>query len=90
MLAPPARAADANALDPAAGKPNVAPSTGQILAPSAPRAGGNRSGSGEVIVGSSGAPCTAPFEGAIRYADKKLQFCDGTGWRVLSVTPNSP
>lgn len=90
MSAGTAHAGDANNLDPVPGTPIVAPDTGQTPAPGAPRPGGNRSGSGEVIVGSSGAACTAAFEGAIRYANKKLQFCDGTGWRVLSVTPNSP
>jgi hypothetical protein len=40
---------------------------------------------GEIKIGSSGAPCTAILAGAIRYADSKLQICDGTGWRNVSL-----
>jgi hypothetical protein len=40
---------------------------------------------GEMIVGSSGAVCTPAIEGAIRYADKRLQFCNGAGWRNVSL-----
>ena len=36
---------------------------------------------GEVKVGSTGVPCTKDLAGAIRYADTKLQLCDGAGWR---------
>jgi hypothetical protein len=47
-------------------------------------------GAGEVKVGSSGADCTRAIEGAIRYADKKLQFCDGEGWRSVSTASDHP
>jgi len=40
---------------------------------------------GEVKIGSTGAPCTKALAGAIRYADTKLQLCDGTGWRNVSL-----
>jgi hypothetical protein len=43
---------------------------------------------GEIRVGSSGKPCTAEIAGAIRYADKNLQFCNGKGWQILqSISP---
>lgn len=45
---------------------------------------------GEIIVGSSGAACALAYEGAIRYADKKLYFCDGEGWRALSTASPPP
>jgi hypothetical protein len=47
-------------------------------------------GAGEVKVGSSGAVCTRSIEGAIRYAEKKLQFCDGAGWRSVSTASTPP
>ena len=47
-------------------------------------------GAGEVKIGSSGAVCTPTIEGAIRYADKKLQFCDGEGWRSVSTASTPP
>ena len=40
---------------------------------------------GEVKIGSTGAPCTKALAGAIRYADTKLQLCDGAGWRNVSL-----
>jgi hypothetical protein len=40
---------------------------------------------GEVKLGSTGAPCTAALAGAIRYAETRLQLCDGAGWRNLSI-----
>jgi hypothetical protein len=40
---------------------------------------------GEVKIGSTGAPCTATLGGTLRYAESKLQFCDGTGWRNVSL-----
>jgi hypothetical protein len=40
---------------------------------------------GEVKLGSTGATCTAVLAGAIRYAQAKLQFCDGEGWRNVSL-----
>ena len=42
---------------------------------------------GEIKPGSSGAACTAQIAGAIRYADVKLQVCDGTSWRVVALEP---
>jgi hypothetical protein len=42
---------------------------------------------GEIRPGSSGASCTAQIGGAIRYADAKLQVCDGANWRVLVMEP---
>jgi hypothetical protein len=43
---------------------------------------------GAVKVGSSGA--ARAIEGAIRYADKKLQLCDGEGWRSASTASDHP
>jgi len=40
---------------------------------------------GEVKIGSSGAACTAALAGTLRYADAKLQLCDGAGWRKVSL-----
>jgi hypothetical protein len=40
---------------------------------------------GEIKIGSTGAACTTEIVGAIRSADKKLQFCDGTSWRNVSL-----
>jgi hypothetical protein len=40
---------------------------------------------GEVKVGSTGAPCTPKLAGTLRYAGARLQFCDGTGWRNVSL-----
>jgi hypothetical protein len=42
---------------------------------------------GEIKPGSSGAACTAQIAGAIRYADAKLQVCDGKNWRMLALEP---
>lgn len=42
---------------------------------------------GEIKPGSSGAACTAQIAGALRYADAKLQVCDGTAWRVVALEP---
>jgi hypothetical protein len=47
-------------------------------------------GTGEIKVGSSGTACTRVIEGAIRYADKRLQFCDGEGWRSVSTASDHP
>jgi hypothetical protein len=44
----------------------------------------------EVKVGSSGAACARAIEGAIRYADKKLQFCEGEAWRSASSASDHP
>jgi len=40
---------------------------------------------GEIKIGSSGAPCTAEIAGAMRYDNAHLQFCDGAGWRNVSL-----
>jgi hypothetical protein len=40
---------------------------------------------GEIKIGSTGAACTAEIVGALRSADNKLQFCDGAGWRNVSL-----
>ena len=40
---------------------------------------------GEIKIGSSGTACTAALAGALRYADTRLQLCDGTGWRNVSL-----
>jgi hypothetical protein len=39
----------------------------------------------EIKVGSSGAACSARLTGALRSAGNKLQFCDGAGWRNVSL-----
>jgi hypothetical protein len=43
---------------------------------------------GEIKVGNSGVSCIATTEGAQRYnsGTKKMQFCDGTGWRNHTST----
>jgi hypothetical protein len=40
---------------------------------------------GEIKIGSSGAACTKELPGALRYADARLQLCDGAGWRNVSL-----
>jgi hypothetical protein len=40
---------------------------------------------GEIKIGSTGAACTAELAGAMRSTDDKLQFCDGAGWRNVSL-----
>jgi hypothetical protein len=40
---------------------------------------------GEVKIGSTGAACTSGLAGALRYANSKLQLCDGAGWRNVSL-----
>jgi hypothetical protein len=40
---------------------------------------------GEVKIGSTGAPCTKMLFGALRATDGRLQFCDGAGWRNVSL-----
>ena len=40
---------------------------------------------GEVKLGSTGAPCKAVLAGTLRYANAKLQLCDGAGWRNVSL-----
>jgi hypothetical protein len=40
---------------------------------------------GEIKLGSTGVPCTALLAGTLRYADNKLQLCDGARWRNVSL-----
>jgi hypothetical protein len=40
---------------------------------------------GEIKIGSTGAACTASLAGTMRSTDNKLQFCDGTSWRNVSL-----
>jgi hypothetical protein len=40
---------------------------------------------GEIKIGSSGAACTAALAGALRSDHTHLQFCDGAGWRNVSL-----
>jgi hypothetical protein len=40
---------------------------------------------GGVRIGSTGAACTKELAGTIRFADTKLQLCDGAGWRNVSL-----
>lgn len=40
---------------------------------------------GEIKIGSTGTACTAEIAGAMRSTDNKLQFCDGAGWRNVSL-----
>ena len=40
---------------------------------------------GEVKIGSTGAPCTKALAGTLRYADTKLQLCDGADWRNVGL-----
>jgi hypothetical protein len=43
---------------------------------------------GEIKLGSTGAACTKTLAGTLRYAASRLQFCDGTGWRDVSLDRN--
>jgi hypothetical protein len=40
---------------------------------------------GEIKLGSTGAVCVSALAGTLRYAIGKLQFCDGAGWRNVSL-----
>jgi hypothetical protein len=40
---------------------------------------------GEIKLGSTGVACGAGLAGTLRYAEKRLQFCDGAGWRNVSL-----
>ncbi len=40
---------------------------------------------GELKLGSSGAACTAKIAGTLRFAETRLQLCDGTSWRNVSL-----
>jgi hypothetical protein len=43
---------------------------------------------GEIKLGSTGAACTKTLAGTLRYATSRLQFCDGAGWRNVSLDKN--
>jgi hypothetical protein len=43
---------------------------------------------GEIKLGSTGAACTKTLVGTLRYAESRLQFCDGAGWRNVSLDRN--
>jgi hypothetical protein len=40
---------------------------------------------GEIKIGSTGATCTMTLTGTLRSEKAKLQFCDGAGWRNVSL-----
>jgi hypothetical protein len=40
---------------------------------------------GEIKLGSTGVACTGVLAGTLRFADTKLQLCDGAGWRNVSL-----
>jgi hypothetical protein len=40
---------------------------------------------GEIKIGSTGEPCVSGLAGTLRYAINKLQLCDGTNWRNVSL-----
>jgi hypothetical protein len=40
---------------------------------------------GEIKIGSSGEPCVSVLAGTLRYSINKLQLCDGTSWRNVSL-----
>ena len=40
---------------------------------------------GEIKIGSTGAVCTKDLAGTLRSVNAKLQFCDGAGWRNVSL-----
>lgn len=40
---------------------------------------------GEVKIGSTGTACIGTLSGTLRYANSKLQLCDGAGWRNVSL-----
>jgi hypothetical protein len=40
---------------------------------------------GEIKIGSTGASCTAVLAGTLRYANSRLQLCDGADWRNVSL-----
>jgi hypothetical protein len=40
---------------------------------------------GEIKLGSTGAVCVSALAGTLRYAVGKFQFCDGAGWRNVSL-----
>jgi hypothetical protein len=40
---------------------------------------------GEIKIGSTGEPCVSVLAGTLRYSTSKLQLCDGTSWRNVSL-----
>jgi hypothetical protein len=40
---------------------------------------------GEVKIGSTGTACGAKLAGTLRFAESKLQLCDGISWRNVSL-----
>lgn len=40
---------------------------------------------GEIKLGSTGAACTEELAGTLRSQNARLQFCDGAGWRNVSL-----
>jgi hypothetical protein len=90
LLGPPLCAHAANSVDMTGSNFYVDAKTGHVGIGTAQPASAVDAGIGEVKVGSSGAACTRAIEGAIRYADKKLQFCDGGGWRSISTVSDHP
>ena len=40
---------------------------------------------GEIKIGSTGEPCVSALAGTLRYAINRLQLCDGTSWRNVSL-----
>jgi len=40
---------------------------------------------GEIKIGSTGAACDGALAGALRSTNAKLQYCDGTSWRNVSL-----
>ena len=40
---------------------------------------------GEIKIGSTGEPCVSVLAGTLRYSINKLQLCDGTAWRNVSL-----
>jgi hypothetical protein len=41
--------------------------------------------SGAIRIGSTRAACSAAYAGTLGFADGRLQLCDGTSWRKLSL-----
>jgi hypothetical protein len=90
LLGQPPCALAANSVDSTGDNFHVDTKTGHIGIGTAEPASAVDAGTGEVKVGSSGAACTRAIEGAIRYEDKKLQFCDGEGWPSVSTASDHP
>jgi hypothetical protein len=40
---------------------------------------------GEIKIGSTGEACVSVLAGTLRYSINKLQLCDGTSWRNVSL-----